>query len=122
MDGICERLLAELKEAPPLVRELLRNPEETVTALRAASRELGRRERGLRASLTADEGERLLAERVALAARVASTTDAVVKQRLEGALSALDAQLAHRVELVTAAARIEAERTRILYSLESLRA
>jgi len=122
VDGICDRLLAELKEAPPLVRELLRNPEETVTALRAASRELGRRERGLRASLTEDEGERLLAERVALAARVASTTDAVVKQRLEGALSALDAQLAHRVELVTAAARIEAEGTRILYSLESLRA
>ena len=122
VDGICDRLLAELKEAPPLVRELLRNPEETVTALRAASRELARRERGLRASLTEEEGERLLAERAGLAARVASTTDAVVQQRLEGALSALDAQLAHRAELGTAAARIEAEGTRILYSLESLRA
>jgi hypothetical protein len=122
IDGICDRLLAEMKEAPPLVRELLRNPEETVTALRAASRELARRERGLRASLTVEEGERLAAERSGLAARVAATTDAVVKERLEGALSALDAQLAHRAELATAAARIEAEGTRILYSLESLRA
>ena len=122
IDGICDRLLSELKEAPPLVWELLRNPEETVTALRAASRELARRERGLRASLTEEEGERLLAERAGLAARVAATTDAVVKERLEGALTALDAQLAHRAELATAAARIEAEGTRILYSLESLRA
>lgn len=122
VDGICDRLLAELREAPPLVRELLRNPEETVTALRAASRELARRERGLRASLTEEEGERLLAERAGLAARVAATTDAVVRERLGGALSALDAQLAHRAELATAAARIEAEGTRILYSLESLRA
>lgn len=122
VDGICDRLLAELGEAPPLVRELLRNPEETVTALRAASRELARRERGLRASLTEEEGERLLGERSGLAARVDTTTDAVVKERLEGALSALDAQLAHRAELATAAARIEAEGTRILYSLESLRA
>ena len=122
VDGICDRLLAELKEAPPLVRELLRRPEETVTALRAASRELARRERGLRASLTEEEGERLAAERSGLAARVAATTDAVVRERLEGALSALDAQLSHRAELATAAARIEAEGTRILYSLESLRA
>ena len=122
VDGICDRLLAELKEAPPLVRELLRNPEETVTALRAASRELARRERGLRTSLTEEEGERLLAERSGLAARVAGTDDAVVKERLAGALAALDAQLAHRAELATAAARIEAEGTRILYSLESLRA
>lgn len=122
VDGICERLLAELKEAPPLVRELLRNPEGTVTALRGASRELARRERGLRAALTEEEGERLARERADLAARVGAAPDPVVRERLEGALSALDAQLAHRAELLTAAARIEAEGTRILYSLESLRA
>ena len=56
VDGICDRLLAELKGAPPLVRELLRKPEETVEALRAASRELARRERNLRTALTEDEG------------------------------------------------------------------
>jgi hypothetical protein len=122
VDGICDRLLAELKSAPPLVRELLRRPEETVEALRAASRELARRERGLRASLTEEEGERLARERSELAERVEASPDAVVKERLAGALSALDAQVAHRAEIATAAARIEAEGTRILYSLESLRA
>jgi hypothetical protein len=122
VDGICDRLLAELKGAPPLVRELLRRPEETVEALRSASRELARRERGLRASLTEEEGERLSRERSELAARVEASPDAVVRERLTAALSALDAQLAHRAELATAAARIEAEGTRILYSLESLRA
>jgi len=122
VEGICDRLLAELKEAPPLVRELLRRPEETVEALRAASRELARRERSLRSSLGVEEGERLARERAALAARVEGTSDGVVRERLTGALGALDAQLAHRAELATAAARIEAEGTRILYSLESLRA
>jgi len=122
VEGICDRLLAELKEAPPLVRELLRRPEETVEALRAASRELARRERSLRSSLGEEEGERLARERAALAARAEETSDGVVRERLTGALSALDAQLAHRAELATAAARIEAEGTRILYSLESLRA
>ena len=122
VDGICARLLAELKGAPPLVRELLRRPEETIEALRAASRELARRERNLRTTLTDEEGERLDRERAALSARVASTSDAVVRDRLAGALSALDEQLAHRAQLATAVARIEAEGTRILYSLESLRA
>ena len=122
VDGICDRLLAELKGAPPLVRELLRKPEETVEALRAASKELARRERELRRMLSEDEGERLLRERGELSARVESAPDAVVKSRLASALEALDAQLAHRAELSTAAARIEAEGTRILYSLESLRA
>ncbi len=122
VDGICGRLLSELKGAPPLVRELLRRPEETVEALRGASKELARRERELRRMLSEDEGERLLRERSDLAARTEAAPDAVVRSRLAAALEALDAQLAHRAELTTAAARIEAEGTRILYSLESLRA
>ncbi|GEM_PF-1759339 len=122
VDGICNRLLSELSGAPPLVRELLRRPEQTVEALRSASKELARRERELRGMLSEDEGERLLGERAELAARAEAAPDAVVKSRLAAALEALDAQLVHRAELSTAAARIEAEGTRILYSLESLRA
>ena len=122
VDGICNRLLSELSGAPPLVRELLRRPEQTVEALRSASRELARRERELRGMLSEDEGERLLGERAELAARAEAAPDAVVRSRLAAALEALDAQLVHRAELTTAAARIEAEGTRILYSLESLRA
>lgn len=122
VDGICNRLLSEVSGAPPLVRELLRRPEQTVEALRSASKELARRERELRGMLSEDEGERLLGERAELAARTEAAPDAVVRSRLAAALEALDAQLVHRAELTTAAARIEAEGTRILYSLESLRA
>ncbi len=119
---ICDRLLSDLKSAPQVVRELMRKPDETVEALRAASAELARRERELRRALTETGEERLQAERTALEARVSAERDEVVREGLSSALEALDAQLAQRKELSRAAARIEAEGTRILYSLESLRA
>ncbi|MEO6324162.1 MAG: hypothetical protein ABIT01_01065 [Thermoanaerobaculia bacterium] len=122
VDDICRKMLAELKSAPALVRELLRKPEETVEALKAASHELARRERELRAAVTEEDAQRLQQERTGLEARVASETDDVVRGRLASALESLDAQLAHRRELGTLASRIEAEGTRILYSLENLRA
>jgi hypothetical protein len=53
---------------------------------------------------------------------VTSEPDDVVRVRLASALESLDAQLSHRAELGTLASRIEAEGTRILYSLENLRA
>ncbi|HSK08258.1 MAG TPA: hypothetical protein VK911_01680, partial [Vicinamibacterales bacterium] len=62
----------------------------------------------------------LLAEREALAARLSGESDAIVRDRLGQALGALDQQLAHRAELTTAATRLEAENTRILYTLENL--
>lgn len=122
VDGVIEKLLAELKAAPRSVRELIRQPEETVAALRAASHELARREEGLRAMITAEEDQRLRQERSELEARVAAQTDAVARTRLLGALEALDAQLSNRAALATTAERIEAEGTRILYTLENLRA
>lgn len=122
VDGVIEKLLGELRAAPRSVRELIRQPEETVAALRAASHELARREEGLRAMITAEEDQRLRQERSELETRVAAQTDAVVRARLLGALEALDAQLASRTALATAAERIEAEGTRILYTLENLRA
>lgn len=122
VDSVCDKLLSELKSAPRAILELIRKPEETVEALRAASHELARRERELRRAITEEDDQRLRRERVELEARVAAEGDEVVRARLTGAIEALDAQLAHRAELTTGAARIEAEGTRILYSLENLRA
>jgi prefoldin subunit 5 len=119
---ICDRLVAELGSAPPAVRELLRKPDETVEALRAASAELARRERELRGALAEPAEERLRAERAALVARIGAETDEGVRAGLASALEALDAQVEQRKGLARAAGRIEAEGTRILYSLESLRA
>lgn len=122
VDEACDRLLADLKASPQAVRELIRKPEETVEALRAASAELGRRERDLRTAVSRDGDERLRSERSGLEARVSAETDDVVRGRLSEAIGELDQQLEERRDLLRTAARIEAEGTRILYSLESLRA
>jgi len=122
VDSTCERLLAELKSGPQAVRDFVQRPEETVKALRSACHELARRERELRSACPPEDEARLQGERAALATRVAQEKDEVARGRLAGALQALDGQLAQRAELATAASRFEAEGTRILYTLENLRA
>ena len=52
--------------------------------------------------------------------RINGESDDVTKMRLAAALAALDAQRDQRVELARAAARFDAEHTRISYTLESL--
>ncbi|ATB45031.1 hypothetical protein [Corallococcus macrosporus] len=120
VDALCARLTEALREGPAVLRELLHEPERTVESLRQACHALARRERELRALAPPDEAQRLDAEREALAARVDSEADAVVKERLAGALEALDAQRRQRAELATAAARLEAEHMRLSYTLEGL--
>lgn len=120
VDALCGKLLAELREGPAVLREVVHAPERTVEALRRGCHELARRERQLRALATPEEARRLESEREALAARVSSERDAVVRERLTGALEALDAQRRQRAELATAADRLEAEHTRLYYTLEGL--
>lgn len=120
VDALCARLMEALREGPAVLRELVHAPERTVEALRQGCHALVRRERELRALAPPDEVQRLDAERDALAARVASEEDAVVRERLAGALAALEAQRRQRAELATAAARLEAEHMRLYYTLEGL--
>lgn len=120
VDALCARLMEALRDGPAVLRELVHAPERTVEALRQGCHALVRRERELRALAPPDEAQRLDAERDALAARVASEEDAVVRERLTGALAALEAQRRQRAELATAAARLEAEHMRLYYTLESL--
>nr|WP_255217262.1 hypothetical protein [Myxococcus sp. AM010] len=120
VDALCDRLMEALREGPAVLRELVHAPERTVEALRQGCHALVRRERELRALAPPDEAQRLDAERDALAARVASEEDAVVRERLAGALAALEAQRRQRAELATAATRLEAEHMRLYYTLEGL--
>jgi hypothetical protein len=120
VDAICDRILAELKTAPESVKDIFIKPEETVSSLRATCRDLTRRERELRKFLSPQEDERLLREHDALQKRVEGEADEVTRMRLASALAALDAQRDQRAELVRAAARFDAEHTRISYTLESL--
>jgi hypothetical protein len=120
VDGLCDKLLAELRGAPGVLREVVHQPEPTVEALRRSCHELVRRERELRALSSPEDEKRLAEERAGLAARVEAEADAVVKERLGSALEVLDEQRRQRAELGTAASRLEAEYTRLYYTLEHL--
>ena len=117
---LCDKLLAELESGPPIVREVVTEPRATIAGLRQACVETARRERDLRAVLAAQDENVLRAERDALAERLTAEQDAIVRDRLGQALAALDQQLVHRAALATAAARLEAENTRILYTVENV--
>lgn len=120
VDAICDKILAELRTAPDAVKDIFIKPEETVAALRATCRDLTRRERELRKFLAPAEDDRLVREREVLQKRIDAEVDEVTKMRLASALSALDQQRDQRLELKRAAARFDAEHTRISYTLESL--
>ncbi len=120
IQSLCDKLLAELESGPPIVREVVTEPKATIGGLRQACIEIARRERELRGVLAAGEEGALAADRDALAARVSTERDEIVRDRLGQALRALDEQIAHRAELATAASRLEAENTRILYTVENL--
>ena len=119
-DAICDKILSELRTAPEAVKDIFIKPDETVAALRATCRDLTRRERELRKFLSPQEDERLSREREALQKRIDGEQDEVTKMRLASALAALDQQRDQRLELTRAAARFDAEHTRISYTLESL--
>jgi hypothetical protein len=120
VDAICDKILAELRASPEAVKDIFIKPDETIAALRATCRNLTRRERDLRRFLSPQDDERLMREREALQKRIEGESDEVTKMRLASALAALDAQRDQRVELARAAARFDAEHTRISYTLESL--
>jgi hypothetical protein len=120
VDALCDKLLAELRAGPGVLREVVHQPEQTVEGLRKSCHELARRERELRALSPPEEERRLEEERARLAARVESERDEVVKERLESALRLLDEQRKQRAELATAASRLEAEHMRLYYTLENL--
>ena len=120
VDGICDKILAELRVAPEVVKEIFRKPEETIASLRTTCRDLTRRERDVRKFLSPEEDLRLAREHDALRKRVETESDEVAKLRLSSALAALEQQRDQRQELARSAARFDAEHTRISYTLESL--
>jgi hypothetical protein len=120
VDALCDKLLAEVRNGPGVLREVVHAPEQTVEALRRGCHALARRERELRALSSPEDERRLADERAALVARLEAETDAVVKERFASALAVLEEQRGQRAELATAASRLEAEHTRLYYTLESL--
>ncbi len=120
IDDVCNKLLAALKDAPQSVRDFLSTPEQTVETLRKSCHDLLKKEIALRALANPEESARLDRERAGLEARIAGETDDVVRSRLQGALTALDHQRSQLAEVVRSANRLEAERTRLGYTLDGL--
>jgi len=120
VDELCDQLLADIRSGPAVLREIVQKPEDAVQALRDGVHALERREREIRALARPEDDARLQSERDSLQRRLAAEQDAVTRQRLGQALEALDQQRSQRASLLTAVSRLEAERTRLLYTLEGL--
>jgi hypothetical protein len=118
----CDRLATELRAAPESVRSFLGASEATIVALRRSCDDLFRREQALRAELDPKALGRLEQDRQALAERLATETDERIRQSLLGAVAALDEQRRQRELLRLGADRLQAERMRLVYTLEGLAA
>jgi len=118
--AVCDRLETELRASPDRVREFLGGSATTIASLRGTCEDLGRRERELRADADVAALARLQEERAALEKRIAAESDDQIAKSLRGALSAIDEQKRQREMLKLAADRLEAEHTRLLYTLEGL--
>ncbi len=116
----CDRLAAELKAAPEHVRAFLGTSEATIASLRRTCQDLLKREQALRAELDPSVLTRLEEERQQLEARLGTTTDERLRQSLTGAVVAIDEQRRQRELLGLSAERLQAERMRLIYTLEGL--
>lgn len=120
--AVWRKLEEEWAASPATVRSFLGGSEDTLAALRSTCEALAARERALR--FEADEAalKRLDDERAALLARIDAQPDEQIRASLRGAVAALDEQKRQREQVRLTADRLEAESTRLLYTLEGLAA
>lgn len=116
----CERITAELRQAPAQVRAALGANEQAVHALRETCLGLLDRERLLRAECSPQSLAFLDRERAELERRIATSTDAPVRRSLEQAVAAIDDQRRQRALLRLSAERLDAELTRLVWTLDGM--
>jgi chromosome segregation ATPase len=122
IDSICDRLESELRLSPESVRSFLGGGAGTIAALRRTCHELLRHERSLREESSGEALSRLDSERAALESRIASTRDDAVRRSLQGAVAAIEEQKRQREHLQRKADRLDAELTRLTWTLEGMAA
>ncbi len=116
------RIDRELAASPGQLREHLGASARGVASLRQTCTQLGERERALRAESSPESLARLDAERAALAERIAKADDEAVKLSLASAVAAIDEQKRQRQLLGKSAERLDAELTRLYWTLDGLAA
>jgi hypothetical protein len=122
IDAACRQIESELRQGRPHVRELLGTSGGAVTALRATCSALVQREHALRAESSDERLAFLDREREELERRLAAARDERVRQSLSGAVAAIDDQKRQRASLATRADRLDAELTRMQWTLDGMAA
>jgi carbonic anhydrase/acetyltransferase-like protein (isoleucine patch superfamily) len=116
----CDRLEDEYARAPELVRRMFGDARTTLSSLRRTCLDLLARERALRAEAAPAALQRLEQEQAALEARLTQVTDEQVRRSLSGAVAAIAAQREQRRLLQNNADRLEAELTRLIWTMDGM--
>jgi len=120
IDAACARIEAELAQAPAQLREMLGASAQTATALRQTFQRLQAREAALRLESSEESLKFLQQERAELQKKAEASSDAAVKASLSSAVAAIDEQLRQRGFLRQSAERLDAELTRLSWTLDGM--
>ncbi len=120
LEALCDRLQAELQKGSPTLRGFLSATESSVATLRSTCRDLLSRERRLRHEVSPELMARLETERAALEQRIVSAEDEQVRESLRRAAAAIDEQRSQRKLLARSADRLDAELTRLCWTIEGV--
>ncbi|MBS2028467.1 MAG: hypothetical protein JST54_11225 [Deltaproteobacteria bacterium] len=120
IDAACARIEAELAQAPAQLREMLGASAQTATALRQTFQRLQAREAALRAESSEESLKFLQQERAELQKKAEASSDAAVRGSLASAVAAIDEQLRQRGLLRQSADRLDAELTRLSWTLDGM--
>jgi hypothetical protein len=116
----CDRLEAEFERAPEPVRRMFGDSSVTISSLRRTCLDLLAREQALRAEAAPDALARLDQEKTALETRLAGVTDEHIRRSLSGAVTAISAQREQRRLFQKSAERLEAELTRLIWTVDGM--
>jgi carbonic anhydrase/acetyltransferase-like protein (isoleucine patch superfamily) len=116
----CDRLEDEFARAPEPVRRMFGDSRLAISGLRRTCLDLLAREQALRAEAAPEALQRLDQEKAALEARLAGASDEHVQRSLTGAVAAISGQREQRRLFQRSADRLEAELTRLIWTLDGM--
>ncbi|MBX5480459.1 MAG: hypothetical protein IRZ16_01225 [Myxococcaceae bacterium] len=120
IDAACERIASELEQAPESVKAYLGASAQTASELRKICLGLVEREKVLRAESSAQALAFLAQERAELEQKIAAATDEGIRRSLKSAVAAIEDQQRQRAALKTSADRLDAELTRLQWTLDGM--
>jgi carbonic anhydrase/acetyltransferase-like protein (isoleucine patch superfamily) len=120
IDAVCDRLEAELRGSSAQLREALGVSDQTVATLRRTCHGVLARERTLRGEAAPETLALLGQEKAELERRIAAATDEAVRRSLRSAVGAIEDQQRQRELFRKSADRLDAELTRLQWTLDGM--